>query len=427
MRRTLFYIPDQIAGWPVFGIGIALTIWLIVSVLALLYTVRRRGWDGEATAQLPMIGLVSAAIIWLLPRIVETVDVGILQVPPVDAARGLPIRGYGMLLLLAVVSGVSLAAHRARRAGLSVDIIISLAFSMVLIGIVGARVFFIVQYWHLLRAPTFAETLGNLLSVDKGGLVVYGSLIGAMISLAYFAIRYRVPLLPLGDLIAPSMALGLALGRLGCLMNGCCFGGQCDHAWAVTFPAGSPPYVDQLGAGKFHGLEFGDQADGVVEVTDVLPGRPAAMSGVSVGQRVMAINGYPVSTAAEARGVMESAASQLELTLVDGSRIVVRAADLPARSLPVHPTQMYSAINAGLLCLLSLALYPYRQKHGQVLAALLTAYAVTRFLLEIIRTDEGGFLATLTISQSVSVAMGIGLLALWFVIQRQPNIESPSA
>ena len=62
----------------------------------------------------------------------------------------------------------------------------------------------------------------------------------------------------MGDVIAPSMVLGLAIGRLGCLLNGCCYGGQCDLPWAMTFPYGSPPYADQIRHGQLpwlHGLK----------------------------------------------------------------------------------------------------------------------------------------------------------------------------
>ena len=138
MRRTLFYIPHEIAGLPVFGWGWALMIWLIISGGGLLWSVWRRGWNRETRGQLPMILLVSAAIVLLIPRVEEPIrDTG-LTIPPVAATSGLPVRGYGVMLLVAVVSGVSLAAFRATRAGLGADVIMGLAFVMVVGGIVGA-------------------------------------------------------------------------------------------------------------------------------------------------------------------------------------------------------------------------------------------------------------------------------------------------
>jgi phosphatidylglycerol:prolipoprotein diacylglycerol transferase len=422
VRRTLFYIPDEVGGWPMFGWGWALGLWLIVAGATLLLTARRRGWDRETLGQLPMVILVAAAIIWLLPRIVEPVATGIPVWPPVTADAGLPIRGYGVMLLLAVTTGVGLACVRAVRAGLAIDVIFGLAFVMVLSGMIGARLFFVIQYWSLLRADTWTGTLANLMSVDKGGLVVYGSLIGALLALGVFAARHRLPLLPLGDLIAPSLALGLALGRLGCLLNGCCYGGPCEHAWAVRFPAGSPPYEDQQGWGMPYGFRLGTTQDGAVAIESVAAGGPAERSGVTAGMELVDIDGQGVHNLNQARAVLEKAGPELTLTSRQGRPFAVSLQALPERSQPIHPTQIYSAVNAALLCLLAWALYPFRRKHGQVLAALLTLYAITRFLLEIIRSDEGSFLATLTISQNISIAVGLGMLGLWLYIQRQPDL-----
>ena len=369
-----------------------------------------------------MMLLVSAALVMLIPRIEEPIRDTQLTLPPVAATSGLPVRGYGMMLLLAVVSGVTLAAVRATRAGLGSDVIMALAFMMVVGGIVGARLFFVFQYWHLLRGETWGQTLGNLLSVDKGGLVVYGSLIGATAAFLLFCRRYQLPPLPLGDLIAPSLALGLSLGRLGCLLNGCCYGGPCDHAWALSFPADSPPYLDQKGWGDFHGFRLVEGPSGQPIVGSIDLHGPFAATPLRVGDAVVAVGGRPVERLESARYALEQAGSELALTLADGRTIAVSVGPLPARSRPVHPTQIYSSINALLLCLLTLAIYPFRRRHGQVIAWLLSLYAMTRFLLEVIRTDEGGLWAGLTISQSISVLVAVGMLAMWVYVQRQPSL-----
>jgi phosphatidylglycerol:prolipoprotein diacylglycerol transferase len=99
-------------------------------------------------------------------------------------------------------------------------------------------------------------------------------------------------------------------------------------------------------------------------------------------------------------------------------------AELPARSVPIHPTQIYSAINASFLCALACLCYPFRRKHGEIMVGMLSAYAVTRFLLEMIRTDEGSFLAQLTISQNISLAMAALLVGLWVYLAKQPRIDA---
>jgi phosphatidylglycerol:prolipoprotein diacylglycerol transferase len=423
MRRTLFFIPDEIAGWPVFGPGWALLVWLLIGVVVLAVSVRRAGWSRETLGQLPMILLVAAIILLVLPRVEVPIQGQQLTIPPVHATRGLPVRGYGVMLLLAVVSGVSLAAVRAKRAGLGTDAIMGLAFAMVIGGLIGARLFFVVQYWQLLQGDDWRETLGNLFSIEKGGLVVYGSLVGAALALLLFCRRYRLPVLPLADLIAPSLALGLAWGRIGCLLNGCCFGGPCDYPWAVTFPADSPPYLEQKGWGAFYGLQLGQNPRGQVVVQSIDPHGPFAATTLRVGDQLVAIDGRTVDGLQAARYQFEQAGSELTLTTDRGRTVTAGVDHLPRRSHPVHPTQVYSSINALLLCLLMLAVYPFRQRHGQVIALLLSLYAVTRFLLEVIRSDEAGLLADLTIAQTISILVAIAMVVLWIYVQRQPPLR----
>ena len=88
----------------------------------------------------------------------------------------------------------------------------------------------------------------------------------------------------------------------------------------------------------------------------------------------------------------------------------------PERSLRIHPTQVYSAINALLLCLFLLAYYPYRRRDGEVFALMLTLYPIARFLLEIIRVDESG----LSHAQMTSIGFIVGVTAMWFYILRRP-------
>ena len=141
---------------------------------------------------------------------------------------------------------------------------------------------------------------------------------------------------------------------------------------------------------------------------------------------VKAINGTAVADLQQAQLVLEQTDDQLSLELSEGTILRLSLPERPARSRPIHPTQIYSSINAGLICLLALAVFPYRRRHGQILAIVLTVYAATRFLLEIIRTDEGSFMADLTISQNVSLWMAIGMVGLWWYILRQPRLERPT-
>ncbi|MCE9556296.1 MAG: prolipoprotein diacylglyceryl transferase, partial [Planctomycetes bacterium] len=94
---------------------------------------------------------------------------------------------------------------------------------------------------------------------------------------------------------------------------------------------------------------------------------------------------------------------------------------LPPRSLPVQPAQIYSTIDATLICIFLLAYYPYRRRDGEVFALLLTIYPITRFLIEIIRVDEPGQFGTqFSISQLVSFGVFAGVVLFWVYLLTRP-------
>jgi len=422
LRQTLFFIPDQIAGVPVFGAGWLLLLWAISSVVLLAISHRRHGWGGETLGYLPLLAALGAAIYYVLPMLAEE-------------GLGLPIRGYGTMLLLGVVAGVGLAAYRAARVGLDPERIYSLAFWMFVAGIAGARVFFVVQYWPQFERGTLHETIFEILKFTEGGLVVYGSLIGAMIAFAVFCYRQRLSMLAVGDVIGPCMLVGLAIGRMGCLLNGCCFGGVCESGpFAITFPEFtsprqqimSPPFSDQLLHGQLHGVRIEADQNGRVLVRHVQPGSAAERSGLRAGTEIEGLNGHPIRSLADVREVLVERPMNLALTTTRGDLYTWSVASFPTRSLPVHPTQIYSAINAFLLAWLLWQLYAYRTRDGQIIALTIGLYALTRFLLEAIRNDEPGrFGTSLTISQIVSLVAVVLVAGLIVYIQRQSPIRTP--
>jgi phosphatidylglycerol:prolipoprotein diacylglycerol transferase len=99
------------------------------------------------------------------------------------------------------------------------------------------------------------------------------------------------------------------------------------------------------------------------------------------------------------------------------------AAPVPEWSLPVHPTQLYSAIGAGLLTLFLLAWYPLRRHEGEVTALMIAIYPVMRILEEIIRHDEPLNWTRMTISQDISVLLLVAAVTLWIFILRGPRMK----
>jgi phosphatidylglycerol:prolipoprotein diacylglycerol transferase len=354
--------------------------------------------------------------------------------------EGFPVRGYGVLLLVGILSGFALAIIRARQAGLDPEILISLAFWLVICGVIGARMFHVIEYWDQKFAPLPpAEKLIEILNVPEGGLVIFGALFGGAIGLVAFTRKHRLPLLAMADLIAPSLVVGLAFGRVGCLLNGCCYGGQTELPWAVTFPKSSsrfvdpktgsprysPPYADQASHGELHGFRLDAAEDGRLAVKRVELQSPAAAAGLNPGDVVTSINGKPVDSMDDAGLLFRASLQQqknLRLGLADGRAVEIPAKPMPARSRPVHPTQLYSAIDAGLLGWLLWAQYPFRRRDGETIALMLTLHPISRFLLEVIRTDEPAVFGTgMSISQNISILLFACGLALWWYLSKQPR------
>src|SRR5918999_1329029 len=98
-----------------------------------------------------------------------------------------------------------------------------------------------------------AMELANLLdaiNISSGGLTFYGGLVLATFACIAYGVWRKVPLRLGMDIVAPCVMLGLAFGRVGCFLNGCCYGAACDASWAVRFPYQAPAYVDQWRDGK---------------------------------------------------------------------------------------------------------------------------------------------------------------------------------
>jgi phosphatidylglycerol---prolipoprotein diacylglyceryl transferase len=338
VQSELFRIPSEWHGIPILGVGVVLALWIIGCFVGMYITSQRR--NGAWKELLPGLLIGGCAII------------GLPQLFP----DGLPIRGYGLMVLLGVVSGIMLAMHRAQQMGLSPDVILNLALSFVPCGIIGGRLFYVIQYWNTrIKTDDWTTTIINVFKFTEGGLVVYGAFLGAVVAVVLFVWRKGLPFLAMADLLAPSLMIGLAFGRIGCFLNGCCYGGECELPWAVTFPRDSLPYMEQIEAGKF--------------------GDPAG----------------------------------------------VNPANLPARSLPVHPAQLYSAIDAALLCWFLWSYYPYRRRDGEVAALMLMIHSISRFLLEVIRVDESAVFGTgLSISQNISILFLVLTVVGWFWLLRQP-------
>lgn len=146
----------------------------------------------------------------------------------------LTVHWFGVMIALAFLAGMWTAVRRSPQAGISGELISDIVVPWLLLGgVLGARLLYIATYW---RESFAGQPWSELFMIQRGGLVFYGGLVGSSLACIIFARVKRIPLWKLADVLAPSIALGSMFGRIGCLMNGCCFGRPCEMPWAIRFP-----------------------------------------------------------------------------------------------------------------------------------------------------------------------------------------------
>lgn len=136
---------------------------------------------------------------------------------------GLKITTYGLIVGVAFLSSIYLAAELAKKQGIKSDIIFDLGFIIIIWGIIGARLLYIL-IWHkdYLKDPV------SIFKVWEGGLVFYGGFITAFLAAIWWIKRKKLNFFILADIIAPFIALGHSIARIGCFYAGCCYGRESD-------------------------------------------------------------------------------------------------------------------------------------------------------------------------------------------------------
>lgn len=411
MHRTLVFFPHEVAGLPVFGFG-----WVLIALCVGLFV--RLAWAHKHEQSVSQVllteglmwGIAIVAVAFLLP-IVELKNVD-------DEPVGMAIRGYGVMLLAGVASAVALAAYRAKKYGINPDVILSMAPWAFVGGIAGARIFYVIQYREKFVSDSIGETLRNVFAFTEGGLVVYGSFIGGFIALTIFVVRNRLPWFRFGDVIVPCLFIGVFFGRIGCLMNGCCYGGRCEESWAALhFPAGSAVYREQIGTGELLGMTINPASR---KVDAVQPGSVADDAKIPVGARVEEIAKDMTTLESAPRDIPAEDVNLGVIATVGGQRYRWSPAELPPRALAVQPVQLISSAASLLLCILLCTVSRWLPREGTVMMLGFASYAVLRYVLELVRVDEvGQFGTSLSISQIVSVVVFTLCMSGLFWLYRQ--------
>ena len=141
------------------------------------------------------------------------------------------------MIALAFLMGLWTATRRARLDHLPAEKIGDVVMWLLVGAIIGARAVYVTTYW---KDEFSGGSWTEIFMIQHGGLVYYGGLIGAALT-GFLYIRWKkLPLWKTADALAPSIALGSVFGRIGCLLNGCCYGRACSLPWAIRFPEDNP-------------------------------------------------------------------------------------------------------------------------------------------------------------------------------------------
>lgn len=154
----------------------------------------------------------------------------------------LTIYSYGVMLALAFACGIWFATRQAKKEKVPANTILDISLVALITGIIGARIFFV-----LLNLDYYSGHPFESIMFWQGGLVYYGGIIlGALCAVLFLKVR-RLDIWRVVDICAPSLAIGQALGRIGCFLNGCCFGRPVS--WGIKFPPGSMASYEQFSQG----------------------------------------------------------------------------------------------------------------------------------------------------------------------------------
>lgn len=159
---------------------------------------------------------------------------------------------YGAMIALGFLAASWLAVRRARSIGLDPARIQSVALAALFFGILGGRAAYIALNWPVYRGDWL-----EMIRLDHGGLVFYGGFAAGLAAAVWMIRRKGLPFWPTVDLLVPLLVLAHAFGRIGCFLNGCCYGKPASVPWAVVFPQeGIPRHPTQLYEAAFLFLLF---------------------------------------------------------------------------------------------------------------------------------------------------------------------------
>src|SRR5688572_6654217 len=239
---------------------------------------------------------------------------------------GNPIYGYGVMMVLGFFAALQLARFLGRRSGIDPEVFVNAGLIALLTGVIGARLSHVLESLPQYTNPdrTAWENLKDAANIRSGGLTFYGGFLLATPCVIAYGIRKKVPIRRGMDIVAPCLMVGLAFGRIGCFLNGCCYGAECKTEWlGVRFPYHSNAYIDEY---KRAAIQVPEELRR--EFPDGSRGTPMSVDEIKASGKL---------TPEEKSALLATAAGQ--------------------HSLELHPSQLYSTFTAFLIAALLVACY----------------------------------------------------------------------
>jgi phosphatidylglycerol:prolipoprotein diacylglycerol transferase len=306
----------------------------------------------------------------------------------------LTVKSYGLMLVIGFLAAVHIIRRLSRNITPDPNMITNASLYSLVVGVIGARVFYVIHYFD-----SFRGNLWSVFAIWEGGLELLGGVLGAILAIVLYLRYHKLPVRQYLDILVIGLMLTLAFGRIGCFLNGCCFGKPADLPWAVRFPYRSHAYINQT--------------------------EPNPTRNRPVPQLKLPGDFFDAGTL---KTFDKLSPEQKEMVTIG-----------PYRCLPVHPTQIYSSLDATILTVLLYLFWKRAQnarqsqntskfltKPGGTFALMFILYGFVRFFEEFFRDDnpfeygwwiiyKGG-----TISQNIGIYMIVSGIILMFIFQKLP-------
>jgi len=143
----------------------------------------------------------------------------------------LMIRSYGFFAALGLAFGILTAMRRGKRFGVDAGVMLDMLIYIIISAAIGARACYVI-----VNFKDYSDDPLRIFNIYNGGLVFYGGLIGVIITLSYYIRAHKLDFFKVADLLIPALPLGHMFGRIGCFLNGCCYGACTTSAFGVVFP-----------------------------------------------------------------------------------------------------------------------------------------------------------------------------------------------